>query len=44
MHYYLHSLLLRVFHYFLLLGFIVEIFIFQIRIVLLRSLQNVPIF
>ena len=44
MHYYFHYLLLSSFYCFLLLGFIGEILIFQTCIVLLRYLQNVPIF
>ena len=44
MHYYLRYLLLSVFYCFLLLGFIGENLIFQIYIVLLRYLQNIPIF
>ena len=44
MHYYLHYLLQSVFYCFLLLGFTGEILIFQIYFVLLRYLQNGPIF
>ena len=44
MHYYLRYLLQSVFYCFLLLGFTGEILIFQIYFVLLRYLQNGPIF